>query len=300
MYPYKAKIAKLTLGFILLPLALSACDDDGGDGNAQRRVTGTCAAGSFITSINSDGSVQCSTPDSGDITSVSAGGGLTGGGTSGAVALSTDPAVLQLRVAGACGGNTFTTAINADGTMACAPGGDITSVLAGSGLVGGGTSGDISVSLANGGVATAHLADGAVTMAKTALPSGNASGRRPNFEIFVFPATLTHSETAGSCLVTASAIQYGSSALPGFSVRPIITNAANEEFRISEWGYSHAFQADNLRSDPQASNGFVVGLEATATASLNVTGAGPWNLGCQIEGGSNAASLWCRVSYLCT
>lgn len=47
----------------------------------QRRVTGTCAAGSSIRSINSDGTVVCEADDvgTGTVTSVGTGAGLTGG-----------------------------------------------------------------------------------------------------------------------------------------------------------------------------------------------------------------------------
>jgi hypothetical protein len=51
----------------------------------QRRVTGTCATGQFMRSVAADGSVACDNDASGtgDITSVVAGTGLTGGATSG-------------------------------------------------------------------------------------------------------------------------------------------------------------------------------------------------------------------------
>jgi hypothetical protein len=51
----------------------------------QRRVTGTCTAGNAMTAVGSDGSVSCAV--TGDITAVSPGTGLTGGGSSGDVTL---------------------------------------------------------------------------------------------------------------------------------------------------------------------------------------------------------------------
>jgi hypothetical protein len=110
----------------------------------QHRILGGCGAGSFITGINSDGSVACA-PDlsgTGDITAVNAGSGLEGGDTSGDVTLSlvTTCAPGELLKWGGT-------------AWGCAPdanaGGDITSVAVGAagGLAGGSTSGDVTLSL---------------------------------------------------------------------------------------------------------------------------------------------------------
>lgn len=101
----------------------------------QSRVTGACGDGTFVTGVNQDGSVACAADQvgAGDVTAVSAGAGLTGGGIAGDLALAVDPAVVQARVTGACGGGTFVTGVNQDGTVACDADANVT-YTAGSGL----------------------------------------------------------------------------------------------------------------------------------------------------------------------
>jgi hypothetical protein len=118
----------------------------------QRRVTGTAPAGRYISAVNMDGSIVTAA-DRGvtvTITSINAGPGLSGGGTSGSVTLSANTAYLQRRVTGIAPVGQYVRAINTDGTVVTGAdansGGDVTAVNAGAGLTGGGTSGSLTLS----------------------------------------------------------------------------------------------------------------------------------------------------------
>jgi hypothetical protein len=152
----------------------------------------------------------------GTITAVTAGAGLSGGGTSGPVTLDVgagpgisvtsdtvaiadggvtapkiaDTAVNNAKLAngavtkpklatsgGTSGQMLSTNGSNLQWVDAPAGGsGDITAVTAGAGLSGGGTSGSVTLSVATVGITSAMIADTAVTTAKLS-PSGSASGK---------------------------------------------------------------------------------------------------------------------------
>jgi hypothetical protein len=145
-------------------------------------VFGQCPLGQFVAGVDAaTGAVICEpgpSPTGGDVTAVSAGPGLVGGGIGGDIDLAIDPTATQARVGDDCVGDGAIEAIAEDGTVscvsldpdytvfgACAPGqvvagiddlsgavlcvtdseasGDVTAVMPGTGLLGGGTGGDL-------------------------------------------------------------------------------------------------------------------------------------------------------------
>ncbi len=117
------------------------------DASIQNRVTGACPSGETIQSINQDGTVLCESSGTGDITAVTAGQGLIGGGDSGVVTLNVDPGMIQNRVNGSCAVGQSIRSILQDGSVICEvdndSGGDITSVEGTNGILGNFTSGDV-------------------------------------------------------------------------------------------------------------------------------------------------------------
>lgn len=112
-------------------------------GQVQARVNGSCATGQYVRAIAQDGSVTCGTDagggGAGTITGVTAGTGLTGGGTSGNVTLAlasnsvssinvvdfslsdldVDSNSIQVRVTGKCPAGQSIRAIGANGSVTC-------------------------------------------------------------------------------------------------------------------------------------------------------------------------------------
>jgi hypothetical protein len=83
----------------------------------QRAITGKCSGDDALQTILRSGKVTCHA--FGTVTRVTAGTGLTGGGSSGDVILTVDPTVVQARVTGSCAGRGAMSSINQDGTINC-------------------------------------------------------------------------------------------------------------------------------------------------------------------------------------
>ena len=148
----------------------------------QRRVA-ACGAGAAIQAIAQDGTVTCESAGAGTVTSIDTAGGLSGGpivssgtlsiadggvtsskildGTVGSVDI--DAAQVQRRVA-ACAAGGAIQAIAQDGTVTCqsAGAGTVSSIDTGAGLTGGPITTAGTISIADEGVTSGKIADGAI------------------------------------------------------------------------------------------------------------------------------------------
>lgn len=117
----------------------------------------SCSAGEIPKFISGVWTCAADNGNVGDITGVTAGTGITGGGTSGNVTVSADTNVVQSRVNGSCLSGSSIRTINANGTVSCEVDNDTTYTV-GIGLNLSGTF----ISIGTGGVTGAHIATGAV------------------------------------------------------------------------------------------------------------------------------------------
>lgn len=144
------------------------------------------SSGQALRSSDGSGTLEWYTPEEGDITSVVAGTGLSGGGTAGAVTLNLDGVTVDLFAGSAIQVSGESFADNDTSVMTSAAiankieaygytteVGDITSVVAGTGLSGGGSSGDVTLNL--DGVTVALFEADAVQLSSESFSDDNTS-----------------------------------------------------------------------------------------------------------------------------
>ena len=111
--------------------------------------TAGCTAGEVLKRNGDNTTWECvADNDSGDVTAVETGPGLTGGGQSGDLTLAADLSALQARVSQGCEPGSSIRVIAADGSVSCetdSDSGDVTAVESGEGLTGGGQSGELTL-----------------------------------------------------------------------------------------------------------------------------------------------------------
>lgn len=170
----------------------------------QRRVTGKCSGGQAIAAVLAAGKVTCQSV----ITGVTAGTGLTGGGTSGDVSLAVDPTVVQARVTSTCAAGRAMSSIKQDGTIGCHTT-DVTQMMGGTGTATLSPTSDFLVPLGLGApsaaIAGAEL--GAADAPSTArnlvvkVATAPASGASWTFEFYVDGKA----QTSLQCVITGPA-----------------------------------------------------------------------------------------------
>ncbi len=293
----------------------------------QKRVTGACAAGELMTGVNEDGSVACaavSSSSGGDITGVTAGLGLLGGGTTGDITLNVNASVVQARVTGTCPAGETIRAIGAAGAVTCEPDdvgtGDITAVAAGAGLTGGGSSGGVSVSANFGGSGSAatvarsdhthersHPSNTAVGAgAGASLAGGNgstaiggsarAAASGGSLNTGVGWNALQHTTVSGNTAVGARALEQNltggfSTAVGDSALRGNLTGLQNVAvgflaLELATGSYNLGFGSQALVNMTAGDNNIAIGNNAGANLTSGNTNIYLGSAGASTEGGT--------------
>lgn len=283
----------------------------------QSRVGGSCPAGQAIRAIAANGAVTCEVDDNagGDITGVSAGTGLSGGGASGTVGLSVDTTVVQARIAATCPAGQAIRAIAADGSVTCevdddtSSSGDITSVTANNGLTGGGTAGALTIGIASLGVGTGHIANGAVTMAKTSAPIGVVQSTAAMPTAGVFARSLSTAFTAdstGACFVDVSLYTTNPGQLPvTYLLLEVAADANGTPVDLSSQVTTYSPDVVTTISNQGTVQVITHHFHARASYVVPVTAGTTYGFGCAYTHGNDAAfpngaiDAVCQASYVC-
>jgi hypothetical protein len=243
----------------------------------------------------------------GDVTAVAANGGLTGGGASGDIAIGVDSAVIQSRITGTCPAGQAVRSVHQNGAVVCEPvtggGGDITEVVAGSGLTGGGTAGAVTLDV-NPSVVQSRIAG--VCPTGNAIQSVNPNGSVTCQEVFEGTGDITE-VTAGSGLTGGNtsgavtlAVVFGEDGLLPFVARADHEHSAggvgsvglgSAALSVNAASRNTAVGVAAMTGHTDGSDNTVVGFEAARNSTLanRNTAMGSRALRSLVNGGSNVA-----------
>lgn len=143
--------------------------------------------------------------------------------------------------------------------------GDITSVIAGTGLTGGATQGDATVGIANGGVGTTQLADGSVTSSKLASGVLSTDGwtasndtwtyvSANSFKISGIDRTSVFTKGTRVKLTNNSTTYYGVVISSSYSTDTTVTLAPNNDYSLANSAITNPYYS--YEANPQGYPGW--------------------------------------------